>query len=189
MIRIFCILFTAHDIRFQITPRQARNPKPLGFVFERVARGTNLDKLWIILRFYTSIIKICYNSFLPDKLWEHTKTQNSVLWRWIDHACFVKLSLTLKNKQSAADAKPYLANGFIAIWAIYRLCGAHTADKTDVTLLRLKNSNSFLAMEKKIKHYSWLLQYWRSSSPTSYTYIQTYIYMCVCVWPGHNCEM
>lgn len=72
---------------------------------------------------------------------------------------------------SSIDAKRYLADGFIAIWAIGRLCGAQTADKTDFVLLRLKNSNSFLAMEKNIKHYSCLLQCWRSSSPTTYIYI------------------
>ena len=40
----------------------------------------------------------------------------------------------------------------------------------DFVLLRLKNSNSFLAMRKNIKHYSCLLKCWRSSSPTTYTY-------------------
>lgn len=83
-------------------------------------------------------------------------------------------SVTYFNKQtvcSSIDAKHFLADGFIAVWAIRRLCAVQTADKTDFVLLRLKNSNSFLAMRKNIKHYSSLLKCWRSSSPTTYIYI------------------
>ena len=185
MVSISCTPCTAHDIGFWIKPRQARNPKPLRVLFGIYARWTNLGKLWIDLRFYISIInwlsqlKICYNSFLSDTLWKHPKTLNGVLRRWIYHTCLVKLSLTLTGKQfvSSIDAKRYPADGFISIWVIRRLCGAQTADKKDIVLLCLKNSNSFLAMEKNIKHYSCLLQRWRSSSPTTY------------IWHGHYCEM
>jgi len=45
MISIFFTLCTAYDNRFRRTPRQVRNRKPLRCVFERVARGTNLEKL------------------------------------------------------------------------------------------------------------------------------------------------
>jgi hypothetical protein len=112
MISIFCTQCTAHDIRFRTTSRQARNPKPLRFVFERIALKTNLDKLRIVSRFYVSIIKrlsqpkICYNSFLPDTLWEHTKIQNGMLWRRIDDTCLVTLSLTLPSKESVAQLMP-----------------------------------------------------------------------------------
>ena len=79
---------------------------------------------------------------------------------------------------SSKDAKRYLADGFIAIWAIRRFCGAQTADTTDFILLRLRNLNSFLAMEKNIKHYSCLLQCWRSSSTTTYMHDPKTTAMC-----------
>jgi hypothetical protein len=111
MISIFLTLCTSHDIRFRITSRLARNPKSLRYVFERVARETNLDKLWMILIFYISIINwLSQKSIkirsprLPMRTHKNTKPCAMTMNR--THVSCKPVTLT--SRQSVAQSMPSL---------------------------------------------------------------------------------